>query len=130
MTSISEWTDFQKAHSFEKLSAKDFAAKGKFADTFMKAHFKDIKINQLRNFFSGVQTCQKQLHGKPGEFEDSLALLQMNLAYDFGRNVIPREFYDTMTQSLGKVRVPKDFERFVQFVQALIAYHKFHANQN
>ena len=119
---------FKKSH-FKEIAVASFAKSGAKADVFMKKYHKDIKINQLRNFFGEIKSIQRSTNNLDdgSQFEDRLALLEMNLAYDYGRNVITKEFYELLTKSLGKISSSADFSKFVTFIKSLIAYHKFHA---
>ena len=135
MVNLSDWKEFndEKSH-FSKIPIESFAAKGKWADQFIESRYKDLKINQLRNFFGELQLIQSDpTLFKPENktmFGDKKAMLEMNLAYDFGRNVITKEFYDLITESLKKVQQEDDFDKFVVFIKSLIAYHKYYEKMN
>lgn len=120
----------EKNH-FSEIPIQSFAGKDQSVDRFMKAKHKDLKINQLRNFFGEIQTIRKnpEIWKSKEELQKTVSMLEMNLAYDFGRNVITRDFYDIVTASLKKVKVEEDFKKFVIFIQSLIAYHKFHSSE-
>jgi len=55
------------------------------------------------------------------------------LAYAYGRDVIPKEFYDLMKALLHPPRERfhgyEDIERLMQVLTALLAYHKFHGGR-
>jgi CRISPR type III-A-associated protein Csm2 len=131
MANLNDWKEFNEKKHFGEIPIESFAGQGKWSDSFMSKGHKDIRINQLRNFFGEIQVIQRNPEiwqpANRQSFKDSIAMLQMNLAYDYGRNVITREFYDMMTQSLGKITTEKDFSNFVVFVKSLIAYHKFYS---
>jgi CRISPR-associated protein Csm2 len=132
MANLADWKEFGEKKDFKDIPVESFAGKDQWADKFMKARHKDLKINQLRNFFGEIQSIQKNPKiwekGQDKELKEAVSLLQMNLAYDFGRNVITRDFYDIITVSLAKVKVEEDFKKFVVFIKSLIAYHKFHSS--
>lgn len=114
-----------KPGPFADVPAESFMGQDKWADLFMKKNLKKIKMNQLRNFFDEIKALKPQ--GKLGAADK--AKLEMNLAYDLGRNVINREFFDVLIKCLNKIRIDnsKDFDHFVAFVRSLIAYHKYHS---
>ena len=131
MANLTEWKEFGEKKDFKDISVESFAGKDRWADKFMRAKYKELKINQLRNFFGEIKSIQKnpEIWKNKEELQDAVSMLQMNLAYDFGRNVITRDFYDIITASLAKVKVEDDFKKFVVFIQSLIAYHKFHSTE-
>ena len=47
----------------------------------------------------------------------------------FGRNLVPKGFYDLMKMCLSqaKMQTVGDFRRLMEFLTALLAYHKFHS---
>jgi len=125
---LNNWDDFA-ASRFQDVSIASFAKSGAVADVFMKQFHERVKINQLRNFFGEIKKVQnsKSIFDDDARLKDELAVLEMNLAYDYGRNVITKEFYQLMVQSLSKIITADDFSKFVTFIKSLIAYHKFHA---
>jgi len=132
MSIIENWTEFSQQANFKDIPIESFAGKEKWADNFMKEFHSKLKINQLRNFFTEIQRVQKDetiKHDKK-KLEESLSLVEMNLAYDFGRNVINRDFYNLIIKSLKKISGEKDFDQFFIFMKSLIAYHKYHSKQN
>ena len=129
MSLLSDWPDFLQKKNFREIPIASFAKKGNWVDKFMNVQHKNIKINQLRNFFGEIQAIKKNPHMWQSEHElhNAIAMLDMNLAYDFGRNVITKDFYETIIEALKKVHDEQDFNKFFTFIQALIAYHKFHS---
>jgi len=133
MATLSEWTEFAENHRFKDIPIKSFAAKDEWADNFMSRFYSKIRINQLRNFFGEIQAIKNNpsiwKDADQQELKNKLAMLEMNLAYDYGRNVITKDFFETIIASLKKIEDEKDFQQFVVFIQSLIAYHKFHSNR-
>lgn len=133
MATLSEWTEFAENSRFKDIPIKSFAAKDEWVDNFMSRFHSKIRINQLRNFFGEIQTIKNNptiwQDSELVELKNKLAMVEMNLAYDYGRNVITKDFFETITASLKKIEDEKDFKQFVVFIQSLIAYHKFHSNR-
>ena len=137
MADYNEWKKLiaQKEH-FSEIPVEIFAGKGRWADQFIKSilqnseESKKLKINQLRNFFGEIRTIQRnpEIRENLQELRNAISMLEMNLAYDFGRNVINREFYNIITFTLTKVKNGDDFKKFFIFIQSLIAYHKLYSN--
>ena len=132
MIRLNDWHEFNaEPKNFGNIPVECFAGKGKWVDLFIETRTKDIKINQLRNFFGEIQSILNDPEKKKTEeLRNTVSILEMNLAYDFGRNVITGEFYELITKSLEKIHTPEDFDKFVIFIKALIAYHKLHASAN
>lgn len=92
-----------------------------------------LKITQLRKLFAEIKRLERELKGKKddeplqGQFYDQLWLLQPELAYAKGRNLIDADFFELMRKSLvkEKLRTVADFRRFSQFLTAVVAYSKY-----
>lgn len=98
--------------------------------------FKSLNTTQLRKFFSKVRDIEKNLNSKNSNFDkvkDEIFLLQPQLAYASGRNLIPPGFYKLMSVCLQKIdveNVPEEqkkdnYFRFTKFLEAIVAYHKY-----
>ncbi len=80
-----------------------------------------LKPTQLRRVFHDLKRLEKQRFN-----EAMVAMIMPQLAYAYGRNVIPRPFYEFMRGLLSKVQDKEDLERLSQLLTTLLAYHKFH----
>ncbi|MCC7431205.1 type III-A CRISPR-associated protein Csm2 [bacterium] len=112
--------------SLKEWNPTNFAGKDGDASTKMKEKkFREkFKMSQLRNFFGEVKKLEAS---DESEIKSGVAKLEMNLAYDTGRGVVPKEFYEMVTECTAKIKEKDDLKRFVEFLTALIAYHKFHS---
>lgn len=85
-----------------------------------------LKPTQLRKVFHALKAVERK---QRGEFKrtDILGILP-ELAYAYGRELIPREFYDLMKECLSeqKLQNANDFSKLMRFLEAILAYHKFH----
>lgn len=89
-----------------------------------------LKPTQLRKVFHALKEVERKYKGKNGEdfFEISDILsLKPELAYAVGRELIPQEFYRLMKTCLTSEKLKKvnDFRRLMEFLTAVLAYHKF-----
>lgn len=93
----------------------------------------DIKTSQLRKFFAAVKEIE--MYVKDNKIWDDKAkmdfyLLMPKLAYANGRDVISDRFFELMKVTMGKVGsgdekdTLDDFLRFVQFLEAIVAFFK------
>lgn len=93
----------------------------------------DIKTSQLRKFFAAVKEIELNLKEK-NEWDEKVKmdfyLLMPKLAYAKGRRVIGDEFFDLMKITMEKIGsedkkdILEDFSRFVQFLEAIVAFYK------
>ncbi|MBW4615250.1 MAG: type III-A CRISPR-associated protein Csm2 [Desmonostoc vinosum HA7617-LM4] len=94
-----------------------------------------LKTNQIRKFLDAVKRLKSNLDkNDKREFDvikDDLILLQPKLAYAAARQrknnrdlgpVAP--FKQVLDAAILQVKTTKDFDRLVQLVEAIIAYHK------
>ncbi len=93
-----------------------------------------LKSTQLRRVFHDLKRLQQQARRKFDEkIRTQIALTLPELAYAYGRDVIPREFYDLMKALLHppseRFQGYEDVERLIQVLTALLAYHKFHGGR-
>ncbi len=93
-----------------------------------------MKVNQLRKVFSELKNIELVLkrQGKKDsdDFNDPrLSLLIPQLAYAKARKLIREDFYELMKVVIGdkkttKIKKVGDYRRFVEFMTAIVAYHK------
>ncbi len=103
---------------FKDIPVTSYMGHEGWARAFMKKNHSEIKMNQLRNFFNEIKRVK-------GNFSPSEKVkLETNLAYDYGRSVITKDFYEIISRCLAKTNDNDDFDNFVNLMETLIAYHK------
>ncbi|NIK73934.1 CRISPR-associated protein Csm2 [Thermonema lapsum] len=96
---------------------------------------KDVKTNQLRNFFSAVLRIKTDFAAS-GKYEDvhlALLMLKPKLAYAAGRNEDVGNFADDMREVVEatlKAGNEEGLKRFFLFVESVVAYHKCYGSDN
>ncbi len=90
-----------------------------------------FKITQLRKLFHQIKTISKELRGEDtiDKYEARIIKILPILAYSKGRELISEDFYQLMKAMVDKVRETrkvKDYEKLVEIVEAIVAYHKYH----
>ncbi|MFN3422728.1 MAG: type III-A CRISPR-associated protein Csm2 [Armatimonadota bacterium] len=93
-----------------------------------------LKSTQLRRVFYDLKRLEQQARRQRSKLDPhirtQIALTLPELAYAYGRGVIPKEFYDLMKALLHppeqRFQDYEDVERLMQILTALLAYHKFH----
>lgn len=118
-----------------------FAEPNGLAERFVKALLKDgkqarDKLNptQLRKFFHYVKKLNQEFRNKSNDERlprAKIALLSAQLAYASGRKLIPDAFYQVMIYCLdaSRCQTKEDFENVSYFLEAIMAYHKYHSEQ-
>lgn len=122
-------SNIRKVSMLKEMSTKEYADEGGFAEVVAKAS-KGLKTSQLRKFFASIR--KMQLKETWNEIEPEFYLLKPKLAVSRGRDLIPKEFYDFMVVSMSKVDVGNEeeklenFQVFVNFLESVVAYHKYY----
>jgi CRISPR type III-A-associated protein Csm2 len=125
----------QKLQRMSDLPPAEFSEEGGLADS-LAIEFKDkLKPTQLRKVFTEIKRVRRDVErqGAPAPEApfDRARLLKLmpTLAYAVGRDLLPRGFYDILKLSFGQERLKttSDFLRSADFVEAILAYHKFHS---
>lgn len=121
--------------SMSALEPEKFGEEGGLADSLVydfqnKKLRGEIKTTQLRKVFDELKSIYRKVKGKDEEnnFDrKSVPKLLTMLAYACGRGLIPKDFYDIMKEALSKDKLKKnkDFLRFHDFFEAIIAFHKY-----
>ena len=121
----------ERLRRMNDLSPTDFAEEGGLADSLAREFGDKLKPTQLRKVFTEIKRIRREVeHKMPPEavFEQTkLMRLMPTLAYAVGRELLPRDFYDILKLSFGRQRVQTnaDFLRAADFVEAIVAYHKY-----
>jgi len=129
--------ELQREGSFsELLRIEDFAEERKVADQLAWEFRKSLKPTQLRRIFHAIKEVERSVKETKKDDEEELAseersrILRLlpELAFTRGRDLIPHKFYKLMRISLGaeKLKTVKDLRVFIEFLTAVLAYHKYH----
>ncbi|MEJ5250340.1 MAG: type III-A CRISPR-associated protein Csm2 [Chthonomonadetes bacterium] len=127
-------TVIERIRSLQRMSdlrVEEFAVEDGLADQVVKAvGTSQLKPTQLRKVFhtlKGIQQRVKQAP-EPDPFNSAeLLKLMPVLAYAVGRDLIPRDFYRLLKEVFEpkRLRTNADFLRAFDFVEAILAYHKY-----
>jgi CRISPR type III-A-associated protein Csm2 len=110
------------------LKAEDYAIENGLADQIASA--KKEKFTQIRKFFGHIKKIEStKIKGRKDDekiSKEDIYILMPELAYNYGRNVISKEFYEIMKICLtgNKIESVADFKKFIDFLSAIIAYRK------
>ena len=101
-----------------------------------------LETNQIRKFLDAVNQLKAKFAQDEGEesekaeskeeknklrfakIEDEIVLLKPKLAYAAARQKAAKPMSQVMSVAIDKVHGAEDFERLVQLIESIIAYHK------
>ena len=96
-----------------------------------------LETNQIRKFLDAInrlkaklaqgetdETAPKDTARVFQEIEPEIVLLKPKLAYAAARQRAAKPLSDVMSAAIDKVHSLADFERLVQLIESIIAYHK------
>lgn len=91
-----------------------------------------LETNQVRKFLDALnrlktilaQTEEKDEGTKFAKIETEVVLLKPKLAYAAARQKAAKPLSKVMSAAIDKTHSSKDFDRLVQLVESIIAYHK------
>ena len=87
---------------------------------------KGLETNQVRKFLDAINRLKSVLAQENdfSKIETEVVLLKPKLAYAAARKPAAKPLSDVMSKAIDKVESTEDFERLVQFIESIIAYHK------
>ncbi|NJL92125.1 MAG: type III-A CRISPR-associated protein Csm2 [Coleofasciculaceae cyanobacterium SM2_1_6] len=85
-----------------------------------------LETNQIRKFLDAINRLKSKLVGnnKFSEIEVEIVLLKPKLAYAAARQNVVKPLNKVMSAAIDKVESKEDFERLVNLIESIIAYHK------
>lgn len=92
-----------------------------------------LETNQIRKFLDAINRVKAQLIEAnaedgakllPSDIEDETVLLKPKLAYAAARQKAAIPLSNVMSAAIDKTTTFDDFNRLVQFIESIIAYHK------
>jgi len=122
--------EIDQIEMLKDMETKAFADEGGYADIVAKNSKYTLKTTQLRKFFGAVRDIEREKSWE--KMETDFYLLKPKLASSVGRKLIPNEFNELMKTCMRKVDVGSDedkvknFKKMVEFMEAIVAYHKYY----
>jgi CRISPR-associated protein Csm2 len=123
--------DIEKMANYDELVTK--------AEEFGK-RLKDrnVKRSQFRRVFTHIKKIQANVESKkldktadiPGEILKEILLLKPKMAYTAGRHKSITDFYDVVVKFVNGMKTVTEFTRFYDFVEATLAYHRYHGGRD
>ncbi len=99
---------------------------------------RDVKSSQFRRVFGHIKKIQNDVESKkyektadiPGEILKEILLLKPKMAYTAGRHKNLKDFYDVVVTFVNGMKTVMEFNRFYDFVEATLAYHRYHGGKD
>lgn len=115
----------------EELSAGELVD---FCDRFGYELKEDkVTTSQMRKVFSEIKQLHREARspGSEGYFNpERIKLLKPKIAYLAGRETRLKPFKRVMDALIDKVKDVQDFGRLADFMEAVMAYHKYHGGRD
>ena len=118
--------------NLSQLDEKEIAEEEGYAERVAE-EVRNLKTTQLRKFFSEIKANERELKEKGWKsIEGRFYMTRPNLAYAKARKLVPDQFFKLVDACMKQVdkgddeRKKENYKRFVQFLEAIIAYHKYH----
>jgi len=85
-----------------------------------------LETNQIRKFLDAINRLKSKLVGNNqfSEIETEVVLLKPKLAYAAARQNVVKPLNKVISAAIDKVESKEDFERLVNLIESIIAYHK------
>jgi CRISPR-associated protein Csm2 len=99
---------------------------------------RNVKRSQFRRVFTHIKKIQANVESKklektadiPGEILKEILLLKPKMAYTAGRHKSITDFYNVVVKFVNGMKTVTEFNRFYDFVEATLAYHRYHGGRD
>jgi CRISPR-associated protein Csm2 len=89
---------------------------------------KALSTSQIRNILDEIQRIPKKENFE--KIKNRLNLLRPKLAYAAGRHRgRVKDFREIVEEAIKLVRTPEHFANFRNFIEAIVAYHRYHGGK-
>lgn len=82
-----------------------------------------VSTSQIRNFYAYVKDIEKR-SGKDNFDKIKLYLLKPKIAYAVKRGYASQSFQKTFEDLIDRIKTKEQFDNFVKFFEAIVAYYK------
>ncbi len=121
--------ELKEKKCFSEFSLRKLLAPGEYVDKIAKDISRQVKISQLRKFFTELKEIAELGEEKPEEAQIQLWKVYPLIAYAQGRKLIPQDFAKLLETVLQKVEAQgcnkkEDYKHLKLFMEALVAYFR------
>ena len=100
-------------------------------------NIKNITKSQIRKFLAAVNKISNMVKLSNDEelnddILDEIKYMQIQFAYIVGKNNKNNEvkkLYEELKKEMNNLKTKKDFINFARYIEAIVAYHKFHGGK-
>lgn len=112
------------AGGFKDYSIRDLVKDAEQFGPYLKQQ--RLETNQIRKFLDAINQLKTTLaqNNDFSSIETGVVLLKPKLAYAAARQSSVKPLSEVMSKAIDKVKDTQDFERLVNFIESIIAYHK------
>lgn len=122
--------ELERLETMKSLSAERLVEYAEEVGDFL-ANKVRLKTSQIRRFLDAVTRIKSKSFGnKDVDFERESLLLRPKLAYAAGRQDQVKPLMAVLDPCMRKVKGEEDFLNFARFVEAIIAYHRYHGGRD
>lgn len=90
-----------------------------------------LKTSQIRKFLDAVNRIKAESEGrKDYDYQTQVVLLKPKIAYAAGRHKEVKFLMTVLDPCMSKVNNGSDFQQFFRFVEAIVAYHRYHGGRD
>lgn len=100
----------------------------------------EVKSSQFRRIFNHIKQTQTKLNKDDkekssdneitGDSLKALLLIKPKMAYTAGRHPNLKYLYNLIVEFIDKIKTINDFTKFCDFIEATLAYHKYHGGKD
>ena len=99
---------------------------------------KNITRSQIRKFLAAVNKISNlvNISNLPDDklnedILNEIKYMQIQFAYIVGKNKAEeiKKLYDSLKNEMSKLNTKKEFINFARYIEAIVAYHKFHGGE-
>ncbi len=133
--------DFKKFPPFDMVMEKitDYNYLVTKAEEFGKRlKERNVKRSQFRRVFKHIKKIQSNVESKklektaviPEDILKEILLLKPRMAYTAGRHPNLKDFYEVVVTFVNNMKTVLEFNRFYDFVEGTLAYHRYHGGRD
>ena len=118
--------------SLEALSAERLVEMASHMGDFLANRIR-LKTSQIRKFLDAVNEIKSKGAQQPTNdafYRSECMLLKPKLAYAAGRQDEVKPLMSVLVPCIDRVYKKEDFTNFYRFVEAIMAYHRFHGGRD
>jgi CRISPR-associated protein Csm2 len=120
--------EVSQLHSLELLSAERLVEMASQMGDFLANRIR-LKTSQIRKFLDAVNEIKSESLQQGADdafYRSKCMLLKPKLAYAAGRQDEVKPLMSVLVPCIDRVHGKGDFSNFYRFVEAIMAYHRFH----